>query len=339
MSVPAGPEVGLTETVGVGLDWAMTGADDSIRDPKPKPAIITTASAATGAPGLAFDASSLRLIRNNQPSFDDAPTMPHQLRSDRRRLARLPTLCCVETPRQEPSSDRPLVVAVLAGDTTAFDVLYRAHVAAVRAVARSHVRDADTVADIVQDTFTRALQKLSDLRDLDRFRPWLLSIARHAAVDQIRAGHRVISLDADRADALVSGDASPGDLVELGELAERVRGCVSGLSQRDATAVALVTQFGFTPAQVAAALGVTPGAAKVIVHRARRRLRRALMLELLVQQPQLGCAVFHSIDATDPAAASRHLDDCPLCLASAGAELMPSRRRVESDVEPASSSI
>ena len=231
------------------------------------------------------------------------------------------------------------MVAVLAGDTNAFDALFRAHVAAVRAVARSHVRDADAVADIVQDTFTRALQKLADLRDVDRFRPWLLSIARHVAVDQIRAGQRVITLDDDRADALVSDGASPDDLAELGELAERVQGCVSGLSQRDATAVALVTQLGFTPVQVADALGVTPGAAKVIVHRARRRLRRALMLELLVQQPQLGCAEFHTLGETDPTAASRHLDDCPRCLASVGDELMPSRRRVDPDPERASSSI
>jgi len=215
---------------------------------------------------------------------------------------------------------------VLAGDSAAFDQLYRAHLAAVQTVARSHVRDADTVADIVQDTFARALQHLADLRDTDRFRPWLLSIARHAAVDQIRVGKRVIGLEPEQAEAIVSNDTAPDDLAELGELAARVQGCVNGLSPRDATAVALVTQLGFAPAQVAAALGVTPGAAKVIVHRARRRLRSALMLELLVQQPQLGCEQFRALRASDPAAASRHLDECADCIESAGAELMPSRR-------------
>ena len=135
-----------------------------------------------------------------------------------------------------------------------------------------------------------------------------------------------MSLDGEQADALVAGDAEPDDLAELHELAERVQGCVTGLSQRDATAVALVTQLGFTTAQVAAALGVAPGAAKVVVHRARRRLRSALMLELLVQQPTLGCARFRTLRQTDPGAASRHLDDCPLCIESARAELMPTRR-------------
>lgn len=218
-------------------------------------------------------------------------------------------------------------MAVRGGDVGAFDKLYRAHVGAVRVVARSHVRDQDAVADIVQDTFTRALQHLDALRETERFRPWLLSIARHASVDHLRAGARVVALDSEQADALVSTDAAPDDVAELNELARQVQGCVTGLSQRDATVVAMVTHLGFTPTQVSAALGVTPGAAKVMAHRARRRLRSALMLELLVQQPRLGCDEFRSLRETEPGAASRHLNDCETCIASAGAELASSRPR------------
>ena len=185
------------------------------------------------------------------------------------------TIAGVDSPGVQLRPDGLLVTAVLAGDSGAFDELYRAHVGAVRAVARSHVRDGDTVSDIVQDTFARALQHLDNLRDTDRFRPWLLSIARHASVDQLRAGKREIALDTEQAEALVSRDATPDDLAELHDLADTVQGCVTGLSQRDATAVAMVTQLGFTPAQVGSALGVSSGAAKVIVHRARRRLRSA----------------------------------------------------------------
>jgi RNA polymerase sigma-70 factor (ECF subfamily) len=218
-----------------------------------------------------------------------------------------------------------LVAEIRAGNTDAFDELYRAHAGAVRAVALGHVRDADLVADIVQDTFARALQHLDGLRDADRFRPWLLAIARHAAVDQLRAGSRVMRLDDDSADALVSSAAGPHDLAELDELAGQVQGCVTGLSQRDATAVALVTQLGFSPAEVGAALGVTPGAAKVIVHRARRRLRHALLLQLMVRQPALGCDEFRMLTEHDPAMASRHLEDCEACIDSARAELGMSR--------------
>ena len=237
------------------------------------------------------------------------------------------TIAGVERSGGVARPDGELVAAVRAGDVGAFDELYREHVGAVRTVARSHVRDADTVADIVQDTFARALQHLDALRDGDRFRPWLLSIARNAAVDQLRSRTKVTALDTEQADAIVSLDASPDDVAELHELANQVQVCVTGLSSRDATAVTMVTQLGFSPAQVATALGVTTGAAKVIVHRARRRLRSALMLELLVQQPGLGCDEFRALRAGDPGAATLHLNDCPDCIESAGAELVSSHRR------------
>ncbi len=248
------------------------------------------------------------------------------VRSRRPVWSERPTIGGVRTRGLTPRTDAELVADVRAGRAEAFDELYRAHVGAVRAVAVSHVRDADTVADIIQDTFARALQHLDGLREPDRFRPWLLSIARHAAVDQLRAGKRVITLDDERAEAIVSNDPRPDVVTELNELAQQVKGCVSGLSRRDATAVALVTQLGFTPDEVGAALGVKSGAAKVIVHRARRRMRHALMLELMVEQPDLGCAEFVHLSETDPALASRHLETCEDCIDSARAEMVSSRR-------------
>ena len=229
-------------------------------------------------------------------------------------------------------TDAELVVAVRAGDPHAFADLYREHAESVRKVAYSLVGDRDGAADVVQDTFTRALQHLPELREPDRFRPWLLSIARHAATDQLRARRRIVTLD-DEAEPAATGPG-PESLAELRELAEQVQGCVSGLSRRDATAVALVTHLGFTPAQVADALGVTQGAAKVIVHRARRRLRHALTLQLLVRQPGLACDEFRRLLGEDSLAASRHLHDCDACIEAAGAEVVPFGAGAES-VAPA----
>ncbi|HXX89150.1 MAG TPA: RNA polymerase sigma factor, partial [Acidimicrobiales bacterium] len=214
-------------------------------------------------------------------------------------------------------------LAVRAGDAHAFAELYREHVDAVRRVAYQQVSNADSVADVVQDTFTRALQHLPELREPGRFRPWLLAIARHSATDQLRARRRLTTLDEDDDDVLAWSGPGPESVAELRELAEHVQGCVAGLSKRDATAVAMVTHLGFSPAQVAAALGVSTGAAKVIVHRARRRLRHALTLQLMVQQPMLACEEFQKLYAADEVAASKHLEDCGVCIDRAGAEVVP----------------
>jgi RNA polymerase sigma factor (sigma-70 family) len=220
-------------------------------------------------------------------------------------------------------SDAELVAAVRSGDARAFADLYREHVETVRRAAYHLVGDSEATADAVQDTFARALQHLDDLREPERFRPWLLAIARHAATDQRRARRRLTALDPTHDELLVATEPGPESVAEIRELAEQVQGCVAGLSTRDAAAVTMVTQLGFTPAQVADALGVTQGAAKVIVHRARRRLRNALALQLMVEQPGLACEEFQKLLADDPLAASKHIESCVTCLDRAGAEVIP----------------
>jgi RNA polymerase sigma factor (sigma-70 family) len=221
-------------------------------------------------------------------------------------------------------SDAELVAAVRSGEARAFADLYREHVDAVRRVAHHLVGDSDATADAVQDTFARALQHLDDLREPERFRPWLLAIARHAATDQLRARKRLTPLDRSHDELLAASGPGPESVAEIRELADQVQGCVAGLSTRDAAAVTMVTQLGFTPAQVANALGVTQGAAKVIVHRARRRLRNALALQLMVEQPGLACEEFQKLLADDPLTASKHIESCVTCLDRAGAEVIPS---------------
>jgi len=234
-----------------------------------------------------------------------------------------------------PRSDSELVDAVRAGDIRAFADLYREHVAAVRRVAYRLVGNPDVTADVVQDTFSRALVHLPELREPDRFRPWLLSIARRAATDQLRARRRVTSFDETDDEALASSGPGPEAFAELRELVRQVQSCMAGLSKRDATAVAMVTHLGFTPVEVADSLGVTPGAAKVIVHRARRRLRHALMLELMVRQPSLGCSEFRTLLAENSLSASRHLDHCEACKEAAAMDVVTFQLDAELPPQPA----
>src|SRR5206468_5892873 len=138
-----------------------------------------------------------------------------------------------------------------------------------------------------------------------------LSIARHAAVDQRRYTTRVTALSDDEADALLSDHDSPTQRAELTDLAGLLEAGVATLSLRDATALSMVTHFGFGPAEVAAALGVKVGAAKVIVHRARRRLRDAVALRVLVRAKAEACETFRRrCDEGDMVAAARHLKAC-----------------------------
>jgi RNA polymerase sigma-70 factor (ECF subfamily) len=212
------------------------------------------------------------------------------------------------------AGDAQLVELVRSGNPTAFAALYRAHAPAVYRVARERVAVAEAATDVVQETFARALASLDKLREPDRFRPWILSIARHAAIDDRRSRSRLTPLGDEGAGALPSDDRGPEEMAELAELAELLEVCVGDLSPRDATAVYLVTHLGLSPAEVGAALGISPGAAKVVVHRARRRLRDALALRLMVRHRDGSCPQFSELqDGGQVVQAARHLRECPIC--------------------------
>ncbi len=170
--------------------------------------------------------------------------------------------------------DAQLVEQVLGGSAAAFADLYRTHLAAVTLVVRNTLSDPDARADVVQEAFAKAFERLPSLREADRFRPWLLSIARHVAIDQRRRKRQMVTVADDKAWAeIADGRPGPQEAADVRELAGVVAGCIASLRPRDARAILLATHFECTPAEVAASLGVTTGAAKVAVHRARKRLR------------------------------------------------------------------
>jgi RNA polymerase sigma-70 factor, ECF subfamily len=216
--------------------------------------------------------------------------------------------------------DRHLVELVLAGETGAFVDLYGDHVAAVSRVVARYARGGEARADAVQETFARALAKLPTLRDAERLRPWLLAIARHVAVDESRHRGRNIPV-AEPPDTGTDQDPSCEVAGDLTRLAGLVRSCVAGLSGRDAAAVTMVASLGFSVGDVASALGVSHGAAKVILHRARLRLRQAVTLEAIARGQAKGCVEFAAASACGPREGALHAGRCPACASAVKTEL------------------
>jgi len=223
------------------------------------------------------------------------------------------------------------VEAALRGDPTGFAALYRRHVGAVRMAIRDNVHDAEGVADAVQDTFAKAFSRLPALREPERFRPWLLQIARNTAIDHRRVRRRVEFDDNAETEDLADDGLGPDGHAELNDLAALVNHCVAALSPRDATAITMATRLGLGPTEIGAALGVSTGAAKVLLHRARQRLREALVLELSLRAQASPCETFSHLREASPTKAGAHVRSCEVCQGAAEHELslydLPSNRQ------------
>jgi RNA polymerase sigma-70 factor (ECF subfamily) len=68
----------------------------------------------------------------------------------------------------------------------------------VLGLAYNYVGNFHTAEDLAQETFVQAFQSISSLRDGNRFKVWLLRIARNKCIDYIRRNPRWLSIDHDQ---------------------------------------------------------------------------------------------------------------------------------------------
>ena len=113
-----------------------------------------------------------------------------------------------------------LVAQARNGDHTAFAELYDRHARLIRAICYDATAHLASAEDLAQDVFLRAHQKLNQLRDGEKFAPWLCEIARRAGRDwqrRTRRGgkHLTTAQEVDR--------ATPEEAPQIGGLRDAIR--------------------------------------------------------------------------------------------------------------------
>jgi RNA polymerase sigma-70 factor (ECF subfamily) len=87
-------------------------------------------------------------------------------------------------------TEEELVRAVIAGDKTAYAVLYDRFAPLVRALCYDRTGNLTDAQDLAQDVFLRAYQRLGTLGKPDRFGPWIVGIARRRCLEWRRQSVR-----------------------------------------------------------------------------------------------------------------------------------------------------
>lgn len=170
----------------------------------------------------------------------------------------------------------PVLVSRIAEDPDCLEAFYRAHVDEIQAFVSRRVSEPATAADLTADVFLAAIDR-AHTHDpaLGSPRMWLYGIARHAVSMELRrtARHaRAVSRVSGR--RLLEGDAyqQVADRIDAERETRRLHRRMESLPDSLRAVLELVGLDGLSVADAATVLGISPGAARVRLHRARRRL-------------------------------------------------------------------
>lgn len=161
------------------------------------------------------------------------------------------------------------------GDFEAFAELYRRYLCPVYRFVRSQTTDEPTAEDITAHIFFKALSSAGTFRGEGSYSAWLFRIAHNSLASwrQRLAHSAVVTQDVpDREDPT----PSPPSQVITNEARDLVWGTVAGLppTQREVVALRYIQDFSIE--EVADITGRSRGAVRILLHRARARLRKAL---------------------------------------------------------------
>jgi RNA polymerase sigma-70 factor (ECF subfamily) len=179
-------------------------------------------------------------------------------------------------PRAGSASDDALVAAVRSGSDAAFSAIVRRYEAPLTAYARQvlggHHHDAE---ECVQDAFVRALRSLRGGDAEITLRPWLHAIVRNRCLDQLRKPNRTTDLDPHEA---FLHDPSPGPVSTIARRVEleQVVGGLGSLPERQRRALVMHELEDRSHSQIGRVLGVSAGASKALVFRARQGVAHAV---------------------------------------------------------------
>ncbi len=155
------------------------------------------------------------------------------------------------------------------------DSLYRDYQPTILRYVRRRVGTMEAAEDLVADVFLRATAKAPQYRAMrETPLPWLYRIAARRVVDHYRQGQASCSLDA-RPELFLAED-DPAEDVVLRETVAEVWRASMGLPLTQRTALWLCYGADLDMAQIAAVMGKSTEAAKLLVHRARRGVRAVL---------------------------------------------------------------
>jgi RNA polymerase sigma-70 factor (ECF subfamily) len=205
-------------------------------------------------------------------------------------------------PRADPASDAAIVAALRRGDERAYRALVDHHQPALERIARMHVKDPDVAMEVVQDTWVGVLRGIDRFEGKSTLKTWIFRILINRARTRSRREGRTIPMSRLAAEE-IEGDAplmdpsrfrgadepwaghwseppaawtDPERVLESKEIGRYLRSAIEALPEMQRTVITLRDVHGFSSEEVCNVLEISETNERVLVHRARAKVRNAL---------------------------------------------------------------
>ena len=177
-----------------------------------------------------------------------------------------------------PLDQAELVAAAKEGDRAAFEELVRATYADAYSLAYRLTGDEEDARDVVQDAYLRAYKGLKRFRGDAQFSTWMYRITANCASSLLskRARNRHDDIDDEVGLADERPESDPEIQADRSLERDRVSAALAALPPRLRAVIVLRDIYDLPHESIAAELGISEAAAKVRLHRARRKLREKL---------------------------------------------------------------
>jgi RNA polymerase sigma-70 factor (ECF subfamily) len=170
---------------------------------------------------------------------------------------------------------RELLERCRRGDPEAFAELVERTHRHVYTLAYRLVGDRHEAEDVAQEAYLRVHRSLRSFRGESSFRTWLYRVVANVAMSHLRRRGRFGDLG-DEPDLVVRVAETPTD-DEASEVdRDELRRALAMLPDAQRVAVLMKDAYGFSCQEIADEMGVSEGAVKVRLHRARKRLKDLL---------------------------------------------------------------
>ena len=195
--------------------------------------------------------------------------------------------------RMVPATDEELMACLATRDIEAFEALYDRYGTLVYSTALRVLGDTHLAEDITQEVFLRIWRHPDRYApERGRFVPWLLSVTRNGAVDQVRSRgrrrrHELVSEEPEREPPTGDGD-DPALMAELADERQRIRRALANLPAEQRQTIEMAYFGGYTQQEIAALLSEPLGTVKTRIRLGMQKLR--VFLTPQVETVSLGTA-------------------------------------------------